>query len=349
MASLESFLGQHVEENLNLDYKDIRACENPEKLAETICAFANSEGGLLVLGVEESREKDEKGNDVKIRPGKITWGPKSLTKEAIESKLVIRIHPSISGMRIYPIRNQVGEVVFLVDVPQSSRPPHQAPDRKYYLRYNFQNQPMDHYQIGALFDRRLRPKLRPLIDVIAFRQADNEIDLRIGLANEGGATAKQPMFYCTLVPCGAVVEREGGFFFSVNKDQYNPTKFTVYAQSPIASIHPSMINFPGTVTVKFDRSVGLTIVVGAEDMPTAQFVSGTSRQFLSGSKHDFSKEPLRLMALSSEDMDARRFDDYLRQLGEDPDRFWQSLVTAFAAAEAVRTPTESDEQPHVSD
>src|SRR2546427_11175813 len=109
-ASLEAFIGQGVEERLNLDYKEIRAGDNPDRLAQTVCAFANSEGGLLILGVEESREKDEKGNDIKIRPGKITWGPKSLKKEAVESALTSRVHPWVEGIRIYPIRNADGGV-----------------------------------------------------------------------------------------------------------------------------------------------------------------------------------------------------------------------------------------------
>src|SRR5438105_921448 len=120
---LEGFVKQGIEENLNLDYKDIRASENPDKLAQTVCAFANSEGGLLVLGVEEQRDMDEKGNVVKIRPGKITWGPKSVTKEAVESRLLVRVHPWVQGLRIHPVRNEKDGVVFLIDVPQSPRPP----------------------------------------------------------------------------------------------------------------------------------------------------------------------------------------------------------------------------------
>src|SRR5437016_2958960 len=93
--ALDEFLKQSIEESLNLDYKDIRASDNPDKLAQTVCAFANSEGGLLVLGIDEQRDTDEKGNVIKVRPGKISWGPKSLTKEAVESRLIVRIHPWI--------------------------------------------------------------------------------------------------------------------------------------------------------------------------------------------------------------------------------------------------------------
>ena len=101
MSSLETFIAQSVEENLNLDYKDIRASDSPERLAQTVCAFSNSEGGLLILGVEELREKDEKGNDVKIRPGKITWGPKSLKKAAVVSALACLSRGSRPMLRLW--------------------------------------------------------------------------------------------------------------------------------------------------------------------------------------------------------------------------------------------------------
>src|SRR5205823_8951598 len=131
----------------------------------------------------------------KIRPGKITWGPKSLTKETVESRLIVRIHPWVQGLRIHPVRKEEDGVVFLIDVPQSMRPPHQAFDRKYYLRYNFQNLPMDHHQIEDLFFRRLRPRIRPQLEVMNFDQEKSTITLRIGLSNEGSALGKHALFF----------------------------------------------------------------------------------------------------------------------------------------------------------
>src|SRR2546425_9963710 len=310
--SLEEFVKQGIEENLNLDYKDIRASDNPDKLAQTVCAFANSEGGLLVLGVVEQRDTDEKGNVVKVRPGKVTWAPKSVTKEAVESRLIVRIHRWIQGLRIYPVRNQKDEAIFLIDVPQSPSPPHQASDQRYYLRYNFQNLPMDHHQVEALFYRRMRPNLYPSLEVLATRNEGREVDVRIGLSNIGGALAKQPLFFCTATPCNEVVEKEGNFFFRVRKDEFDGMKFYVNSQSPIGSIHPLMVNYQGTVVLKYERSTGLAIMIGAEDMPTKQFVAGVSASFFKNLKHDFSKSPLRLTVISDEDTDIGKFNEMLR-------------------------------------
>src|SRR2546427_10897538 len=98
---LEAFLESAIEEGLNLDYKDIAAAANPDKLSTIISAFANAEGGLLILGVTEKEELDEKGRVVKIRPGRITWGSKSVTREKIESMLIDRIRTWVSGLRLH--------------------------------------------------------------------------------------------------------------------------------------------------------------------------------------------------------------------------------------------------------
>src|SRR2546422_5079974 len=103
---LESFLQARVEEGLNLDYKHISAVENPDKLAQVVTAFANAEGGLIILGVEEEQERDKSGETIRIHPGPITWGERSLAREKVEAILLTRIHPPIPGLRIHPLRNE---------------------------------------------------------------------------------------------------------------------------------------------------------------------------------------------------------------------------------------------------
>src|SRR2546422_7433647 len=235
---LEAFLESAIEEGLNLDYKDIAAAENPDKLSTIISAFANAEGGLIVLGVSEKEEADEKGQVVKIRPGRITWGPKSLTRERIESMLLSRIRPWVTGLRIHPIRNEAEKPVFLVDVPQSTRPPHQAFDKRYYLRYNFQNLAMDHHQIEDLFFRRLRPIIRPQLEILNFAQDKSLITLRLGLANEGSVIGKHVLFFGEFLNCTKIKGTDANVFLSIDPVTGTEKSFRVHYHSPIAVVHP---------------------------------------------------------------------------------------------------------------
>lgn len=95
----------------------------------------------MILGVEE---EEQNGHTM---PTKITWGKANLSKEKLESILTSNIHPSIDDLKIYPIRNQNGEIIFLIEIPQSGGRPHMASDHRYYLRHNFQKLPMEHYEV----------------------------------------------------------------------------------------------------------------------------------------------------------------------------------------------------------
>ena len=148
---IEFFVSQKIEEHMNLDYKDIKAYQDADDLANHVSSFANSDGGLIVLGVSQNEIKDENGKTTKIYPKKATWGKVSLDKESLEQKLMTRIKPPINGLVIKPIRNEKDEVIFLIDIPKSGLAPHMSFDNKYHSRTNFGTRAMEHYEVANLF------------------------------------------------------------------------------------------------------------------------------------------------------------------------------------------------------
>jgi predicted HTH transcriptional regulator len=170
----EAFLQQGIEEHQNLEYKSgnllvdrngsiIKAKNRWDvigfsALAKTVAGFANAEGGLLVLGVEE---EDEKYDEVVIRrrPGSVTPLPISVTKESIENYLQAKIRQPIEGITIVPVYPDKTHVIYLLDVPQSIRGPHRVDELFYYQRYNFSTLEMQHFQIADLFGKRFAPDL----------------------------------------------------------------------------------------------------------------------------------------------------------------------------------------------
>jgi len=145
---VESFISRKIEENQNLDYKDIEKYQDSDDLSKHISAFANSSGGLLILGVSE-----EKVGEGRIYPKEITWGDETLSKETLENRLAHRIQPTLTELKIVPIREskESHRVIFLVDTPKSNNAPHMASDNKYYRRMNFSRKPMEHYEVANLF------------------------------------------------------------------------------------------------------------------------------------------------------------------------------------------------------
>jgi hypothetical protein len=120
---LNAFLTRKIEENLNLDYKAIQAYYDFDKLSKDVSAFANSEGGLLILGI--SQDKIKKGKVVvKVLPKELTWGEEILSKETLEDNLVGKIQPRIDGIKIQPVREGNGSmrVIFLIEYCRSQNP-----------------------------------------------------------------------------------------------------------------------------------------------------------------------------------------------------------------------------------
>jgi hypothetical protein len=114
-----------------------------------VSAFANSAGGQIIYGIEE---KDQK-------PRKIDQGS-DLTREWIEQVIDSNVQPRVDGLVITPISISSGRNAYVLTIPQAlGRAPHQAPDKKYYKRQNFQSVPMEDYEIRDAFRRTTTPEL----------------------------------------------------------------------------------------------------------------------------------------------------------------------------------------------
>lgn len=197
---LSTFVIRKNEENLNLEYKDIRYYERTDELSKKIAGFTNSAGGLLVLGVSEE-DPEGTGRNARVFPSAITWGDSSLSRETLEDRLNARIQPRVEGLKIVPLRDKKSQVVFLLDVPASDDRPRMAYDNRYYKRLNFETVPMEHYEVEAFFGRRRHPKVLLLLELIKINRTrrsgstSEEVSLNIGvhLVNEGKAAAKHTM------------------------------------------------------------------------------------------------------------------------------------------------------------
>ena len=143
---LQKFLDKKIEENVNLDYKGGSIIKDIEKLAKHVSGFANTAGGLLILGVSE--EPPERKKRARIYPGKITWIDHSYTKEHLEKALNPKIDPLVP-LRIVPIRKSKEEpkVIFLIDIPKSNELHMHKSTHCFYKRLNFESVPMNRLDV----------------------------------------------------------------------------------------------------------------------------------------------------------------------------------------------------------
>lgn len=151
-------IASSVQENVQLDYKSCAALQNTDgkksEISKDVSAFANSAGGVLVYGIVEVGHVP-----VRLDEG---FDPNYLSKEWLEQVINSRIQRKVDGIRINPVdlpKTHPGKVAYVVVVPQSSRAPHQASDKRFYKRYNFESVPMEEYEIRDVSRRSEGPKL----------------------------------------------------------------------------------------------------------------------------------------------------------------------------------------------
>jgi hypothetical protein len=286
---IENFIKRNIEENLNLDYKDIDAFHDFNELSKDISSFVNSEGGLIILGVREG--KIGEGEDIKIFPEEITWGDESLSKEKLEDNLVGKIRPRIDGLRIVPVRNEDGRVIFLLDIPQGINPPYMASDYRYYKRLNFRRVPMEHYEVADHFGRRKKPLLTliPILENVEIRNNSYRCKLSLGLLNKGKAVARYTLFTAS--------------FFNVKITEYQQFTRIDHLRKGLPSIqfslnlgviHPSpkAISHMGSTVLEVQdtsKTVSMEYEINAEDMPVVRGEISFSANILKELKDEISK------------------------------------------------------------
>ena len=146
-----------VQESIHLDYKASKAISPKERdeIAKDVSAFANSDGGVLIYGVEE-----DKASHLPVR---IDDGVDDAvcSREWIENTITSRIIPKVDDCRVVPLQVSPGRSLYVVSVPKSIRGPHQASDKRFYKRHNFKSEPMEEYEINDVRNR--RNQVSPLV------------------------------------------------------------------------------------------------------------------------------------------------------------------------------------------
>ncbi|HUW34061.1 MAG TPA: ATP-binding protein [Planctomycetota bacterium] len=87
--------------------------------------------------------------------------PAEITKEWLEQVIISNIQPRIDSIVINPVElktQRLGRFAYVVCVPQSDRAPHQANDKRYYKRFNFQSVPMEDHEVRDVMFRQRVPE-----------------------------------------------------------------------------------------------------------------------------------------------------------------------------------------------
>lgn len=159
LLDVESMIRNGVQENIHLDYKASAALTGKRsELSKDVSAFANSDGGVIVFGVEE---KDH-------LPICIDTGidHSELNREQLENTIQSNVAPRIADLEIIQIQISLTHSIYVISIGRSERAPHQ--DRvsfRYYKRYNFKSAPMEDYEIQDIRTRTKQVLPLVLVDI----------------------------------------------------------------------------------------------------------------------------------------------------------------------------------------
>jgi hypothetical protein len=264
---IQDFIDHKTKENLTLDYKRIEKFKSDD-LSEHVSAFANSAGGLIILGIEEKNEL----------PEKITWGnSKEHQKESLESKLFSTIYPKINGLKIISVSKTSNplERIFLIDIPQGDNPPYMAWDKRYYKRLNFQKVLMEGYEVADCFGRRKRPKLSMCLDSKHFYldidSPFSRIKWNVNLKNVGKSIAREIL--CKIeTEKSLVIETVTARFQTMRDDTgkiYAKGIFIddVLFPHPVIETELGIIHFKGHIFESCQSDYKISYELLAENMP----------------------------------------------------------------------------------
>lgn len=154
---IEALTSSEELESIILDYKKtVSGAENDKKeIAKDICALANSQGGYLIVGVEERNGKP-------IHPpcGTVRMIGRQKVEEWVEQIANSNIAQRVNiDFRVIDFNNSEN-CILVLHVPMSNRMPHMVTyqrDNKYYRRYfkrhQFESLPAEEYEVREMFEK----------------------------------------------------------------------------------------------------------------------------------------------------------------------------------------------------
>jgi len=202
---IEEFIVDRKSEDLFLDFKRSSDNGNGEKLsnndrknlAKAISGFGNSEGGVIVWGVDCSPDDD--GADVARAEVFINNPARFMSLlQGVVSGCTIPPHSGVENHMIN-VDDDRGFVITLI--PKSNSSPHQMlPNKHYYIRAGSDFVPTPHDVLAGMFGRRPQPHVFQNYILAVPELVENALKISYGLAvhNEGPGIASDIFCTCLL-------------------------------------------------------------------------------------------------------------------------------------------------------
>ena len=231
MKFAETIFGKKINQITLDDFRDFFSIEREESskvefksgeveiedIYREVCAFLNSEGGILLIGTpREKKVVITKKNFKRVCVGELV--PSMYRNKGwIIQKIAANISPYPSNIEIHEILTPTGNY-FILDIPQSTTPPHQCLNEgKYYIRLEEEAKPASHGIVQSLFFTRQKPKINVKIKIGSDKdRPKNENEILISVVNESEIPTDNFSFLVNIINVEDIIsgeyhENSGGF------------------------------------------------------------------------------------------------------------------------------------------
>lgn len=189
---LRTFFSTKQEETSVLEFKSGEV--SLESLYKEVAAFLNTDGGLIIVGTPKEQKETIGKVSFNYCIGDLTLTTTIRSKDWLMQKIYTNISPPPTNLKIKDFISPEGNA-FIIEVPQSTTPPHQVDDEgKYYIRLEREAKSAPHGLVEALFNKRKRPALDAEINFTPIVTIENALEIGIWFKNNSNTPAKNASF-----------------------------------------------------------------------------------------------------------------------------------------------------------
>lgn len=193
LEDIKQLVADRAKEDIHLEFKTKKDRSVPDlhpsdawQFSRALSGFANSDGGILVWGVET--DKEDCAHRLKPISSVVQF------EARLKKSLLNSVQPFVDSVRIESILDGIGSAVGFVKVlvPRSDKTPHRAmlADREYYRRSTEGFYRLEHFDLEDAFGRRPHPVLVLILELTPRPGEDPHEELAFSLRNDGRGIAR---------------------------------------------------------------------------------------------------------------------------------------------------------------